>query len=113
MKNRSGQASIMMGMMMVTFMLLFAFVVNTGMLSQILKDLEVVPVQRQFGTLPLYAIFAALLTLVEAATGLLFAYFILRVRPDAPATRLAPLFAVFLVLGMAFVQGDELLGQRG
>lgn len=78
--------------------------VNTGMLSQILKDAEIVPTNREFAGINLYYVFAFLLTGAEAGTGMLFGYLQSRVRAEKPASRLAPLFGIVLALAMAFVE---------
>jgi hypothetical protein len=52
-------------------LLVALMVVNTGMLSQILRELAIVPAAIRFGDIPLYFVFAFLLTLVEAGIGFL------------------------------------------
>ncbi len=50
--------------------LLGLMLVNTGMLSQILRDLGVVPATMMFAGIPLAYVFAFILTLVEAGLGI-------------------------------------------
>lgn len=50
--------------------LLSLMIVNTGMLSQILSDLDIVPRQTTFIGIPLAYVFAFILTLVEAGLGI-------------------------------------------
>ena len=52
-----------------TFLLLAIMTVNTGMLGEILKDLGVVPHDLVYFGIPLYLVFAFILTLVEAGLG--------------------------------------------
>lgn len=58
-----------MKLILTTTFLLGLMLVNTGMLSQILRDLGVVPATMTFAGIPLAYIFAFILTLVEAGLG--------------------------------------------
>jgi hypothetical protein len=78
--------------------------VNTGMLSQILRELGVVPRDLSFFGLPLYYVFAFMLTLVEAGIGMFFAYTL--PGPDEPGRLpIFPLVAAICALGIAGVEG--------
>jgi hypothetical protein len=58
------------GRLFVSSIILIALIsVNTGMLGQILKDLGFIPHDRAYFGIPLYLVFAFILTLVEAGLG--------------------------------------------
>lgn len=78
--------------------------VNTGMLSQILRELGVVPRDLVFFGIPLYYVFAFMLTLVEAGIGMFFAYTL--PGPDEPGRLpIFPMVAAVCALGIAGVEG--------
>ncbi len=78
--------------------------VNTGMLSQIIRDLGFIPATLQFFRLPLYVVFALFLTLLEAGLGFLHAS--TKPGPDEPdKLRLWPYIAILLALMIATVEG--------
>jgi hypothetical protein len=83
--------------------ILFALMlVNTGMLSQILRDLGVVPATMTFAGIPLSYVFAFILTLVEAGLGV--AHGATREREPDKFFRLSTFMVVFAVI-LACVEG--------
>jgi len=60
-----------MNLIFSSVVLIASIAVNIAMLSQILRDLELIPEELHFASLPLTSVFAALLTVVEAGIGFL------------------------------------------
>jgi hypothetical protein len=86
-------------------MILIALIsVNTGMLGQILRDLGFIPHDLSYFGIPLYLVFAFMLTLVEAGLG--YVHTAGRPTPDE-ASRIAlwPLIASCFAVVMACVEG--------
>lgn len=79
-------------------------VVNTGMLSQILKDLDIGLV-RVAGQLMLFNIFAFLLTLTEIGLGIMYSTLGEEGRQPSVGTHLGQLVMIVLAAGLAFVEG--------
>jgi hypothetical protein len=89
----------------VSSMILIALIsVNTGMLGQILRDLGFIPHDLTYFGIPLYLVFAFMLTLVEAGLG--YVHTAGRPTPDE-ASRFAlwPLIAACFAVVMACVEG--------
>jgi hypothetical protein len=89
----------------VSSMILIALIsVNTGMLGQILRDLGFIPHDLSYFGIPLYLVFAFMLTLVEAGLG--YVHTAGRPTPDE-ASRFAlwPLIASCFAVVMACVEG--------
>jgi hypothetical protein len=81
--------------------LLGLMLVNTGMLSQILRDLDVIPATLAF----LAYFFASLLTLLEAGIGAAHAWATIR-RDDSEKFKVLPTFSILLALIVSFVEGS-------
>jgi len=91
--------------LLVSSMILIALIsVNTGMLGQILRDLGFIPHDLTYFGIPLYLVFAFMLTLVEAGLG--YVHTAGRPTPDE-ASRFAlwPLIASCFAVVMACVEG--------
>ena len=89
----------------VSSMILIALIaVNTGMLGQILRDLGFIPHDLTYFGIPLYLVFAFMLTLVEAGLG--YVHTAGKPTPDE-ASRFAlwPLIAACFAVVMACVEG--------
>jgi hypothetical protein len=89
----------------VSSMILIALIsVNTGMLGQILRDLGFIPHDLTYFGIPLYLVFAFMLTLVEAGLG--YVHTAGRPTPDE-ASRFAlwPIIASLFAIVMACVEG--------
>lgn len=80
-------------------------VVNTGMLSQILKDVLDVGAIKVLGELRLYHLFAALLTLIEAGAGVLFGYSIQEESELSQRIGIWAVVATLFALGLALIEG--------
>ncbi|PYU01251.1 MAG: hypothetical protein DMG38_04340 [Acidobacteria bacterium] len=89
----------------VSSMILIALIsVNTGMLGQILRDLGFIPHDLTYFGIPLYLVFAFMLTLVEAGLG--YVHTAGRPTPDEPSrVALWPLIASCFAVVMACVEG--------
>ncbi len=87
----------------VSSVILFALIsVNTGMLGQILRDLGFIPHDLVYFGIPLYLVFAFILTLAEAGLG----YVHTAGRPDEPArVPVWPAIAVCFAVVIACVEG--------
>src|SRR5260370_12841144 len=89
----------------VSSVILFALIsVNTGMLGQILRDLGFIPHDLVYFGVPLYLVFAFILTLAEAGLG--YVHTTGRPSPDEPS-RVAvwPAIAVCFAVVIACVEG--------
>jgi uncharacterized protein YukE len=87
----------------VLVLLLGLMSVNTGMLSQILRDLGVVPAMMTFAGIPLAYIFALLLTLIEAGIGV--AHGIMKRSVKSNGLPIWPTLLTLFALIVAFVEG--------
>lgn len=93
------------GRLVISALLLVAIVaVNTGMLGQIIRDLGFIPATLMFLGVPLYWVFALLLTVFEAGLG--FIHAATKSSPEDPnKIRAWPIIAVLLALTIATVEG--------
>lgn len=91
-----------MTLILAVTILLALMLVNTGMLSQILRDLGVVPAAMTFAGIPLAYVFAFILTLVEAGLGV--AHGATRSRNPDKLSIWPAIIAVFAVI-VACVEG--------
>lgn len=82
--------------------LLGLMIVNTGMLSQILRELGVVPVTMMFVGLPLAYVFAFILTLVEAGLGIAHGA---TKEEESEKLSLFPVFMLLFAIVIAVVEG--------
>lgn len=91
--------------LLVSSLILIALIaVNTGMLGQILRDLGFIPHDLTYFSVPLYLVFAFMLTLVEAGLG--YVHTAGRPTPDeAKRFALWPLIATCFAVVMACVEG--------
>lgn len=91
-----------MKLIMAAVILLGLMLVNTGMLSQILRDLGVIPSASNFAGIPLAYVFAFILTLVEAGLGIAHG----AVRSDNPEKlSLWPAVMILFAVVLACVEG--------
>jgi len=88
-----------------TFLLVAVVPVNMGMLGLIIRDLGFIPASFQFAGVPLYSIFAALITVVEWSVGFLYSSFRHSERDNSGKIRLAPPLCALLALAFACVEG--------
>jgi len=81
-------------------------IVNTGMLSQILRALGIIPSdQRVFG-IQLFILLAALITIIEAGIGFVHVILTPESEPTQPArSNLGALSMLLIAFGIAFVEG--------
>lgn len=81
-------------------------VVNTGMLSQILRDLGIIPQHLSVAGIPLYYAFALLLTLVEAGIGFVFGVLHHSEPSEYPKRlKISALVILLFAIAIAFVEG--------
>ena len=90
-------------LVIVVGVLLWLVSVNTGMLSQILRDLGVVPAMMTFAGIPLAYIFAFILTLIEASIGI--AHGIMKHSVKSNGFQIWPKVLIFFALIVASVEG--------
>jgi hypothetical protein len=103
--NQRGSLRIAKVRLVVSTLILIALIsVNTGMLGQILRELGFIPHDLAYAGIPLYLVFALLLTVAEAGLG----YVHTAGRPgpdDPPGVAIWPVFAVGLAFVIAGVEG--------
>jgi len=101
-ESRASLRVAILKMILATTILLALMLVNTGMLSQILRDLGVVPATMMFGGVRLAYVFAFILTLVEAGLGV--AHGSTR-SDDAEKLKIFPFIMTTFAVILGFVEG--------